>query len=192
MTADSIVKTVMNYDVWKRTDDVEVSYQSDGAFFTGTKVATFFSPTVTRNTVTKSGAGMKLDWTLMSQKDAETWVDATLPKLEKALAAAGKDHEADDVADYAEAIKDKHDTVAEVNGSHQYYNGYYRYHQDLRLRSRFVDAAARNLGRARQYRAALKAALYSTGLFDLAGAGGKVGAEFEARGNVSGTVSPGK
>jgi hypothetical protein len=192
VTADSIVKTVMNYDVWNRTDDVELSYQAAGSFFTGTKVATFFSPTVTRNKVFRGGDGMKLNWVLMTQPDAEAWVDATKPDLKKALAAAGMDHEPDDVDDYAEAIKKKHDTVAEVEGSHQYWKGYYRYHQDLRLRSKFVDSVARKLGKARQYRAALKAALYSTGLFDLAGAKGKVGVEFEARGNVKSKVTPGK
>ena len=190
--ADAIVDTVMNYDVWKRTDDVELSYQADGAFFTGTRVMNFFSPTVTRNKVFRGGDGMKLNWTLMAQADAEAWVDATKPELKKAMQAAGMDADDRAVGKYAEAIKSKHDTVAEVEGSHQYWNGYYRYHQDLRLRSKLVDSAARKLGRARQYRAALKAALYSTGLFDLAGAKGKVGAQFQTRGNVPETVSPGK
>ncbi|GEM_PF-1889081 len=192
VTADSIVATVMNYDVYKRTEDVELSYQSGGAFFTGTRVMSFFSPTVTRNKVFKQGEGMKLNWILMSQEDAEAWVEETKPELKKALAAAGMDSDDKAVEKYAEAIKKKHDTVAEVHGSHQYWNGYYRYHQDLRLRSKLVDSAARKLGRARQYRAALKAALYSTGLFDLAGAKGKVGATFEARGNVPESITPGK
>ncbi len=190
--ADSIVDTVMNYDVWKRTDDVELSYQAHSAFFTGTRVMKLFSPTVTRNKVFRGGDGMKLNWTLMAQADAEAWVDATRPELKKAMQAAGMDADDRAVDKYAAAIKKRHDTVAEVEGSHQYWNGYYRYHQDLRLHSKVLDSAARKLGRARQYRAALKAALYSTGLVDLAGAKGKMGTQFETRGNVPATIRPGR
>jgi hypothetical protein len=193
VTGETIVTTVMNYDVYKRTEDVELSYQANGAFFTGTRVMSFFSPTVTKNKVFRGGDdGMKLNWTLMPQADAEAWVDSTKVQLKKAMALAGMDNEEKDVEKYAAAIKKKHDTVAEVTGSHQYWNGYYRYHQDLRLASKMIDTAARKLGRARQYRAALKAALYSTGLFDLAGPTGKIGAEFAARGNVPEKITPGK
>jgi hypothetical protein len=51
VTGETIVTTVMNYDVYKRTEDVELSYQANGAFFTGTRVMSFFSPTVTKNKV---------------------------------------------------------------------------------------------------------------------------------------------
>lgn len=192
VTADSIVQTVMNYDVSLRTDDVETAFQVDGAFFTGTKVLSFFSPTVTANKVDKRGGTLNLSWRLMSEDASAAWIDKHHAELGKALAAVGLDHDPDDVADYAKKIKKRLDVVETVVGSHQYWGGYYRYTQDLSMASLLVDAAARKLGRARQYKAALKAACYSTGMHAWAGAAGQEGVVFEARGNAEDKVRPGK
>ena len=192
ITAQQIVATVLQYDVWRRTNDVETSFQADGAFFTGTKVMGFSSPTVTANRTRYDGNAMQMDWNLMSEEDAAKWLDDHKQLFAQNLKAAGLPHEADDVDDYLEHIRKRLDVVSHVVGSHQFRDGWYRYAQDLRIRSKVVDAAARKLGRARQVEAALKAACYSTGMHGWAGKKGQKGVPFAARGNSGDEVAPGK
>jgi len=192
VTPEQIVNTVLNYDVYKRTSDVEVSFQTARAFYTGTKIMGFHSPTITSNSHRIDGNTMRMDWHLMPEEQASDWWDANRGAFVKAMAKAGLDTDEDAVKDYLKTIKKKLDAVDSVVGSHEFVDGYYRYAQDLKLRSRILDAAARKLGKARQYEAALKAACYSTGMMDWAGPQGKPGRTFQTHGNVGSSVTPGK
>ncbi len=190
--ADDIVKAVMNYDVYRRTADVETSFRTDGAFFTGTRVMGYYSPTVTGYSVVRDGDALDLSWQRLSDERTQTWLVEHRADLQKALELAGKDHDEGAVDEYLEETLETIDRVAGVVGSHQYVDGVYRYSQELVMGGWLVSKAAQSLGRTRQAEASLKAACYSTGQFTWAGPAGGRGKTFQTRGNVKDSLTPGE
>jgi hypothetical protein len=183
-------RAVYNYDVWKRTEQVEVSFQTDGAFFTGTRVLGNFSPTVTRNrTDVLDDNRVTISWTLMNKADSMAWLSKNKDALAKAVEVGQVD---DTVDEYYAEIENRIETVAFVEGSHQYEGGWYRYRQVIRARNKAVESIVSTLGSKPQMSAALKAACYSTGNHQWAGPEGRKGVEFEVRGTRDGSLRPGK
>lgn len=188
-TPDQIVQSVYTYDVYKRTEQVETSFQADGAFFTGTRVLGNFSPTVTANSKQVGTDTLTISWKLMAPEPSMTYIRNHRALVDQAVKAAGLDDTTDE---YIEEIGERIDTIASVEGSHEYWKGYYRYRQVVRPKNSAVAGIVNSLGKSPQMAAALKAACYSTGNHQWAGPEGKKGVEFEIRGYDDGTMRPGK
>jgi hypothetical protein len=189
VTADDIVNTVVNYDVYKRTDAVESAFEADGAFFTATRLLGQFNPTITDYTIERRGSALTFSWKHMKQDRAIPWLKAHRDAVTRALAAAGLDRQTDE---YIDEVEDRYHVIADVVGHHMYENGFYRYTQQAKTKSRFAQGLVDGLGKSMQVAAALKAACYSIGLYDWAGPKGGKGVEFEARGNMGSSMRPSK
>lgn len=188
-TPDQIVRNVYNYDVYKRTKTVETSFEADGVFFTGTRVLGNFSPTVTNNRKVLGDGTLTISWTLMPLEQAKAWVTDHRSHVETAVQKAGLDVSVDD---YMQEILERVDTIASVEGAHDFDHGWYRYRQVIAPRNQAVAGIVNALGKGPQLSAALKAACYSTGNHTWAGPSGSKGVEFEVRGYTDGLVRPGK
>jgi hypothetical protein len=186
--ADDIVERVLRYDVHRRTTDVETSFQADGVFFTGTRVAGSFTPTLTAFELRRSEGAMVLSWRSMPPEDARGWLEEHRPQLREALAEAGVDK---DVDRYLEQITKSLDKIALVTGAHEFQGGWYRYSQRVEIRNALVRTLVERAGRQRQMRAALKAACFSVGMDDWAGSAGHSGPNFEVRGDGAPQLRPG-
>lgn len=189
ITADQIVNTVVNYDVYKRTEAVESAFESDGHFFTATRLLGQFNPTITDYKVVKNGRGLTMSWNHIKKEQAIPWLKERRTHVEKALARAGLDREVDD---YIEEVEDRYHVIADVVGSHRYEGGFYRYSQRATTKSRFAQGLVDGLGKSMQMAAALKAACYSIGKYEWAGPSGQKGPEFAARGNIGSSLKPSK
>ncbi len=189
VTADDIVRTVVNYDVYKRTDAVEAAFEADGAFFTATRLLGQFNPTITDYKIARNGGALTFSWNHIKKEQAIPWLKDHRDHVTKAIAAAGLDRETDD---YIEEVEDRYHVIADVVGHHMYENGFYRYTQQAKTKSRFAQGLVDGLGKGMQVAAALKAACYSIGLYDWAGPKGEKGVEFEARGNMGDSMKPSK
>ena len=189
ITAEHIVKAVVNYDVYMRTEAVETAFESDGHFFTGTRLLGQFNPTITDYTIVRNGDALTFSWSHIKKEQAIPWLKERRALVTKAIAAAGLDHDTDE---YIEEIEDRYHVIADVIGHHMYENGFYRYTQQAKTKSRFAQGLVDGLGKGMQVAAALKAACYSIGLYDWAGPSGEKGVEFEARGNMGKSMRPSK
>ncbi len=187
-----VVSRIERYDIWNNTDMVESALCADGAFFTGTRVRlgalSAFSPTVTSYSKNVQTTSFTMDWTLMPEEEAKSWLARNEAAFGSMLGAAGLDEE---LGDYLEEVHDKLDTISSVVGSHTYEAGFYRYKQELHSKSRLQESLVRSFGAGPQLRAALKSALFSAGRVDLAGPAGEKGVLFDVRGASSKTVHPG-
>lgn len=189
ITAQDIVDTVVNYDVYKRTEAVETAFESDGYFFTGTRLLGQFNPTITDYTIVRRGDALTFSWKHIKKEQAIPWLKERRALVTRALAAAGVDEETDE---YIEEIEDRYHVIADVVGHHMYEGGFYRYSQQAKTKSRFAQGLVDGLGKSMQVAAALKAACYSIGLYDWAGPSGDKGVEFQARGNMGKSMRPSK
>jgi hypothetical protein len=189
ISADDIVNTVVNYDVYKRTEAVESAFESDGHFFTATRMLGQFSPTITDYTIKRNGGALEFSWSHIKKEQAIPWLRERSHKVEKALALAGIDRETDE---YIDEVEKRYHVIADVVGHHMYENGFYRYSQQATTKSRFAQGLVDGLGKSMQVAAALKAACYSIGIYDWAGPSGEKGPEFEARGNMGSSMRPSK
>ena len=186
---DGVVKTVMNYDVWKRTEAVEAAFVTDGAFFTATRLLGQFNPTITDSRLQNDGKKLVLSWKHTPKERALPWLEAHRDDLDRAIKTAGLDRELDE---YLEEVEARYHVIADVDGSHTFEGGFYRYSQAAKTSSRFAQGLVDSLGKKMQVAAALKAACYSTGRYDWAGPSGDRGPEFETRGNMGGSMRPSK
>lgn len=189
LTPAGIASSVYTYDVYKRTEQVETSFEADGAFFTGTRVLGNFSPSVTANSKQIGGDSLIISWRLMPQDDAVVWLQKHRKELEASIIRGGLDETVDD---YLSEIEDRLHVLAHVEGSHEFSKGFYRYHQKALTKSRAIQGIVNTLGKGPQMAAGLKAACYSIGKHTWAGAQGKKGVEFEVRGTSNGDMRPGK
>lgn len=187
-----VVARIERYDIWKNTDMVESALCTEGAFFTGTRVRmaglSAFSPTVTTYRKDVQSASFTMSWTLLPVDRATAWLARNREGFERMLAAAKLDREIDE---YLEEVQGKLGTIASVEGSHTYDNGFYRYKQELHSASKLQESLVRSFGAGPQLRAALKSALFSAGRDDLAGPAGEKGVLFDVRGVSQKTVYPG-
>jgi len=189
-TPKGLHAAVYQYDVWKRTEQVETSFQIDGAFFTGTRVFGNFSPTVTANkTEVLTDDKVVISWKLMPEAEAKAWLHKNKDRLAKAVTVGQTD---DTVDEYLEDIEARLGTIAHVEGSHTYDGGWYRYRQVIQAKNKAIESIVSTLGSKPQMSAALKAACYSTGNHAWAGREGSKGVEFEVRGSRDGSLRPGK
>jgi len=183
LDVQAMVRIIEEYAAWEQTDQVEAAFCSDGAFFTGARLQTsglrMFAPTVTRYIKEVAPDRMLLEWTLMPIDEAREFVRGHRAEMERALRAAGLKR---DVDDYIQETIEELGAIAHVQGSHCYESGFYRHTQEIRSSSELQDAIVEAFGTRAQLRAALKSALFSVGLPDLAGRPGKRGVRFDVRG----------